>query len=149
MHFLWLQRVNTCLQDACTADNASSILCFSSYLDCGLGDPYNRTPADINWTSQTSATSSCLLPNATFQYGIYGPMGFQVAQEFSVVNKYIYSVFWGFLVIILSSCCSINIKQLTVAQCCDFVWIFQEVSVMDMCNIMQMRTDWGKLLHCP
>ncbi|CAK9874900.1 unnamed protein product [Sphagnum jensenii] len=92
-----LQRVNSCLQNACTADNASSILCFSSYLDCGLGDPYNRTPADINWTSQTSATSSCLLPNATFQYGIYGPMGFQVAQESSVVKKYIYSVFWGFL----------------------------------------------------
>jgi len=96
-YLLGLQRVNVCLQDACTADNASSILCFSSYLDCGLGDPYNRTPADINWTSQTSATSSCLLPNATFPYGIYGPMGFQVAQEISVVKKYIYSVFWGFL----------------------------------------------------
>ncbi|KAH9565448.1 hypothetical protein CY35_04G079200 [Sphagnum magellanicum] len=96
-YLLGLQRVNVCLQDACTADNASSILCFSSYLDCGLGDPYNRTPADINWTSQTSATSSCLLPNATFPYGIYGPMGFQVAQESSVVKKYIYSVFWGFL----------------------------------------------------
>ncbi|CAM6044249.1 unnamed protein product, partial [Sphagnum compactum] len=94
-----LQRVNVCLQIACSTDNTSSLLCLPQYLDCGYKITTNSgDQSRVNWIANTSATNSCLVAqSATFPYGIYSPMGYQVVQEPSVVHKYIYSLFWGFL----------------------------------------------------
>jgi len=95
-----LQRVNVCLQMACSTDNSSSLPCLTPYLDCGYKNTINSSDQSrVNWIANTSATNSCLVAqSATFPYGIYSPMGYQVVQEPSVVHKYIYSIFWGFLV---------------------------------------------------
>ncbi|CAM6041502.1 unnamed protein product [Sphagnum compactum] len=94
-----LQRVNVCLRNACSTDNNSSLLCLPQYLDCGYKNTINSSDQSrVNWIANTSATNSCLVAqSATFPYGIYSPMGYQVVQEPSVVPKYIYSIFWGFL----------------------------------------------------
>jgi hypothetical protein len=85
---------------ACSIDNNSSLLCLPHYLDCGYKNTINSSDQSrVNWIANTSATNSCLVAqSATFPYGIYSPMGYQVVQEPSVVHKYIYSLFWGFLV---------------------------------------------------
>jgi cyclic nucleotide gated channel len=95
-----LQRVNVCLQMACSTDNSSSLLCLPQYLDCGYKNTINSSDQSrVHWIANTSATNSCLVAqSATFPYGIYSPMGYQVVQEPSVVHKYIYSIFWGFMV---------------------------------------------------
>jgi cyclic nucleotide gated channel len=84
---------------ACSTDNSSSLLCLTPYLDCGYKNTINSSDQSrVNWIANTSATNSCLVAqSATFPYGIYSPMGYQVVQEPSVVHKYIYSIFWGFL----------------------------------------------------
>jgi cyclic nucleotide gated channel len=95
-YFFGVQRVNACLQLACKAEE-QSLGCKTNFLDCGTGLEH-ANEIRTKWIENTTAFSNCLITDSdpTFQYGIYQPMGYQVAQDHSIVDKYIYSVYWGF-----------------------------------------------------
>ncbi|KAG6553137.1 hypothetical protein Mapa_005196 [Marchantia paleacea] len=89
-----LQRVNQCLQDNCRDENGCELF----FLDCGDNTSPDFTyddPKRVFWIANTDVGSNCLGPDPSFAYGIY-VMGVQVAMEKKVINKYIYSLFWGF-----------------------------------------------------
>lgn len=92
-----VQRVMTCLQEVCLEEK-STLGCRDTFLDCGFGAP--KAPyrdARGQWIKSTNASGSCLIQTSPYEFGIYQPMGMQIAQRHSVVIKYIYSLYWGFL----------------------------------------------------
>ncbi|RDY07745.1 putative cyclic nucleotide-gated ion channel 20, chloroplastic, partial [Mucuna pruriens] len=86
-------RVNQCLRDAC---HNSNILGCMKFIDCGRGHG-NDQPGLISeqWINNTDAVA-CLEPSSDgFPYGIY-ENAVPLTIEIDVVNKYVYSLFWGF-----------------------------------------------------
>lgn len=94
-----LQRVNQCLQDACS--NATTEQCNLQFLDCGEGGNVTKKMMQINaslweiWTSNSNASECFYLDSSVFTYGIYSS-AVNVTVEKDFVNKYVYSLFWGF-----------------------------------------------------
>ncbi|XP_027357339.1 probable cyclic nucleotide-gated ion channel 20, chloroplastic [Abrus precatorius] len=90
-----LQRVNQCLRDACHNSNIPGCL---KLVDCGLGHKEHNQidQASAQWNNNTDAYN-CLNPppQGGFQYGMYAP-AVQLIIETNVVNKYVFSLFWGF-----------------------------------------------------
>jgi hypothetical protein len=74
-----LQRVDDCLQDACYLEGPT-LGCRKDFLDCGTGaKPVDFSEQRKIWINLTSATNTCLASGeATFEYGIYQPMGYLV-----------------------------------------------------------------------
>jgi hypothetical protein len=74
----FLQRVNNYREDSCYVEGQT--LGFTKdFLDCGTG----AKPADFSekrkiWINLSSAFNTCLGAEATFEYGIYQPMGYVV-----------------------------------------------------------------------
>ncbi|GMH03921.1 hypothetical protein Nepgr_005760 [Nepenthes gracilis] len=90
-----LQRVNQCLRDAC---HNSGIPDCSKFIDCGFGDTQSFTsyPSWNNWTNNANATACFNAANGNFTYGIY-QQAVGLTTERSVITRYVYSLFWGFL----------------------------------------------------
>ncbi|KAI4982203.1 hypothetical protein ZWY2020_022695 [Hordeum vulgare] len=90
-----LQRVNQCLQNACSASNISSCKVFR---DCGLDFNVGGQNEQIRqqWSDEPASTA-CFDPgnDTNFQYGIY-QQAVLLATKRSAVTRYIYSLFWGF-----------------------------------------------------
>ncbi|KAJ7520604.1 hypothetical protein O6H91_19G012800 [Diphasiastrum complanatum] len=95
-----LQRVNQCLQDAC--HNATEVGCVQQFLDCGRGRQINETMSRINsskwesWTQNQNASNCFSSSPYVFTYGIYLTAVPITGDIYTVVDKYIYSLFWGF-----------------------------------------------------
>lgn len=88
-----LQRVNQCLRDACHHSGIESCM---QFIDCGYSNPQQHYsyPEWGNWTNNENAAGCFDNEGGPFDYGIY-----QKAVNLtyhSVVNRYIYSLFWGF-----------------------------------------------------
>ncbi|XP_027359099.1 probable cyclic nucleotide-gated ion channel 20, chloroplastic [Abrus precatorius] len=89
-----LQRVNQCLRDACR--NSPIARCMT-LIDCGHGHTGNNESdkALALWSKNADAIA-CLNPSpGGFHYGIYAN-AVPLTTETNVVNKYVYSLFWGF-----------------------------------------------------
>ncbi|KAK7314722.1 hypothetical protein VNO77_33249 [Canavalia gladiata] len=89
-----LQRVNQCLRDACHSSNIPGCM---KFIDCGHGLNGNNHPGRTSdqWINNTDAIA-CLNPSPDgFPYGIY-ENAVPLTIETNVVNKYVYSLFWGF-----------------------------------------------------
>ncbi|KAL2334317.1 hypothetical protein Fmac_015530 [Flemingia macrophylla] len=87
-----LQRVNQCLRDAC---HGSNIIGCMKFIDCGRGFGNNQ-PSSYKWINNSDAVA-CLDPSPDgFAYGIY-LNAVPLTSETNIVNKYVYSLFWGFL----------------------------------------------------
>ncbi|XP_061355810.1 probable cyclic nucleotide-gated ion channel 20, chloroplastic [Gastrolobium bilobum] len=97
-----LQRVNQCLRDACRNSNIPGCL---KLIDCGRGYDGNNQAGltSAQWNNNTDAIN-CLNPTTSsgfpstggdFNYGIYFP-AVQLITENNVINKYVFSLFWGF-----------------------------------------------------
>jgi hypothetical protein len=103
------QRVNQCLQNACSASNIPFCEIFR---DCGRDfDIGGQTGLNKQQWYNDSASTACFNTGdgATFQYGIYQE-AVLLATKRSAVTRYIYSVFWGFQV--FDFCCSCSCIQL-------------------------------------
>lgn len=90
-----LQRVNQCLQNACSASNIPFCEIFR---DCGRDfDIGGQTGLNRQQWYNDSASTACFNTGdgATFQYGIYQE-AVLLATKRSAVTRYIYSLFWGF-----------------------------------------------------
>ncbi|XP_047082624.1 probable cyclic nucleotide-gated ion channel 20, chloroplastic [Lolium rigidum] len=90
-----LQRVNQCLQNACSASKIPSCEVFR---DCGRDFDTVGQPG-LNWQKwyNDSASTSCFSTGdgSTFKYGIYQE-AVLLATKRSAITRYIYSLFWGF-----------------------------------------------------
>ncbi|KAL1318218.1 hypothetical protein AAHE18_15G190300 [Arachis hypogaea] len=90
-----LQRVNQCLRDACHNSKIPGCMVF---IDCGHGHDgiFQLDQTSNQWNNNTDAVA-CLNPpsNGGFSYGIYQNV-VPLTTETNVINKYIYSLFWGF-----------------------------------------------------
>ncbi|KQK01681.1 probable cyclic nucleotide-gated ion channel 20, chloroplastic [Brachypodium distachyon] len=90
-----LQRVNQCLQNACSASNIPSC---EALRDCGrdIDFGWQNYQNRQQWLND-SASTDCFKTgdDATFQYGIY-QQAVLLATKRSAVKRYIYSLFWGF-----------------------------------------------------
>ncbi|XP_073010183.1 probable cyclic nucleotide-gated ion channel 20, chloroplastic isoform X1 [Typha latifolia] len=88
-----LQRVNKCLQDACST---SGIRSCQFLIDCGRGDNLQEFDQSNRqqWLNEFTSTD-CLNSSGHFQYGIY-EQAVSLTTKDSVVTRYIYSLFWGF-----------------------------------------------------
>uniref|UniRef100_A0A453PNV3 Ion transport domain-containing protein n=1 Tax=Aegilops tauschii subsp. strangulata TaxID=200361 RepID=A0A453PNV3_AEGTS len=90
-----LQRVNQCLQNACSVSNISSCKVFR---DCGLNFDIGGQNEQISqqWVNEPASTACFDTGNDTnFQYGIY-QQAVLLATKHSAVTRYVYSLFWGF-----------------------------------------------------
>ncbi|XP_074587660.1 putative cyclic nucleotide-gated ion channel 20, chloroplastic [Curcuma longa] len=85
-----LQRVNQCLQDACTLSQFSNC---RTLIDCGTDDAAGRV--DGTWVNHSNSTSCFDTDNGNFRYGIYEQAVLLTTRP-SVVQRYIYALFWGF-----------------------------------------------------
>ncbi|RDY01516.1 putative cyclic nucleotide-gated ion channel 20, chloroplastic, partial [Mucuna pruriens] len=90
-----LQRVNQCLRDACGNSHIDRCM---TVIDCGRHDHFRNHQSDQTsalWKNNADAIA-CLNPSSIgFQYGIY-VNAVRLTTETSMVNKYVYSLFWGF-----------------------------------------------------
>ncbi|MED6124349.1 putative cyclic nucleotide-gated ion channel 20, chloroplastic [Stylosanthes scabra] len=84
-----LQRVNQCLRNACHTINLKECMRF---VDCGYKSSFNSDPDWRVW-AENSTANGCFTTSG-FPYGIYA-QAVQLTTE-SFINKYIYSLFWGF-----------------------------------------------------
>ncbi|XP_042453962.1 probable cyclic nucleotide-gated ion channel 20, chloroplastic isoform X2 [Zingiber officinale] len=84
-----LQRVNQCLQDACT----SQFLNCKTLIDCGRGD-VDEGQRQM-WVNDSNSNSCFDIVDGTFRYGIYQQVVLLSTQP-NVVQRYIYALFWGF-----------------------------------------------------
>ncbi|CAM6089431.1 unnamed protein product [Calypogeia fissa] len=102
-----VQRVNVCLAKFCdyelggqNSPNGTFFQCQKSFLDCGAdGDTLFTLRNDHNysaWRNNTAVFNNCLSSSPNFSYGIYG-IGIPVYTETVTIDKYISSLFWGFL----------------------------------------------------
>lgn len=90
-----LQRVNQCLQDACSWSNITTFC--QEFIDCGTGNRVGRfssSPYWQLWKNNVNCTS-CFDSNGDFQYGIY-QQAVNLTTKPSIITRYIYSLFWGF-----------------------------------------------------
>ncbi|KAL2334312.1 hypothetical protein Fmac_015525 [Flemingia macrophylla] len=88
-----LQRVNQCLVNACYSN--SHITGCALLIGCGhaFGEKLDMWKSDINATACLDASSG------SFSYGIYEEV-VPLTQEVKLINKVVYSVFWGYKQII-------------------------------------------------
>ncbi|MED6208910.1 hypothetical protein PIB30_049616 [Stylosanthes scabra] len=91
-----LQRVNQCLRNAC---HTSKIRGCMTFIDCGHGHDgiFQLDQTSNQWNNNADA-NACLNPPSNgsgFAYGIY-QNAVPLTTETNVINKYIYSLFWGF-----------------------------------------------------
>jgi len=88
-----LQRIHQCLRGVCHNERE----CQLAFLDCGNGKNIgsNLSPQHIEWLNTTQASSNCFV-QPQFNYGIY-INAIPVTVETKFINKYVYSLFWGFL----------------------------------------------------
>lgn len=104
------QRVNQCLQNACSVSNISSCKVFR---DCGLNFGIGGQNEQISqqWSNEPASTACFDTGNDTnFQYGIY-QQAVLLATKHSAVTRYVYSLFWGFQVFyIYCPCSSISLR---------------------------------------
>jgi hypothetical protein len=89
----FLQRVNSCLQQFCAQENSAglangTIFCKNDYLDCGGGESNVR----IVFANDTNFAAW-----KNISFGIY-TFAVPVILEVHTIDKYVYSVFWGFQV---------------------------------------------------
>ena len=95
----FLQRVNQCLHNAC--HNSSAAVCDFKFLDCGEGIDVNIRMNKINeklwgeWRVNANATRCFYQNSDVFKFGIYST-AVNVTVSTSYVQKYVYSLFWGF-----------------------------------------------------
>lgn len=87
----FFQRVNQCLRNACHSSNIDGCM---KFIDCGRG---HTDFAPDEWINNTNAVA-CLTKEG-FTYGIY-ENALPLTIETNIVNKYVYSLFWGFQVCI-------------------------------------------------
>ncbi|XP_061369863.1 probable cyclic nucleotide-gated ion channel 20, chloroplastic isoform X2 [Gastrolobium bilobum] len=90
-----LQRVNQCLRDACHNSNITGCM---KFIDCGHGlNGNNQSDLTSDQWNKNKDAIDCLNPppDGGFSYGIY-QNAVQLTVETNVVNKYVYSLFWGF-----------------------------------------------------
>ncbi|KAM3224758.1 hypothetical protein ACQJBY_057866 [Aegilops geniculata] len=90
-----LQRVNQCLQNACSVSNIQSCKVFR---DCGLNFNTGGQNEQISqqWVNDQASTACFDTGNDTnFQYGIY-QQAVLLSTKRSAVTRYVYSLFWGF-----------------------------------------------------
>lgn len=91
-----LQRVNKCLQDACSLSN---IAYCKEFIDCGTGgnsDRFERTKHWQEWRDNENSTNCFVTGDgASFDYGIY-QYAVILTTKHSIITRYIYSLFWGF-----------------------------------------------------
>ncbi|PKA49601.1 putative cyclic nucleotide-gated ion channel 20, chloroplastic [Apostasia shenzhenica] len=94
-----LQRVNQCLKEACFHSQVPSC---QSFIDCGRGIFKRGSDSQAGWSdwTQNSNATNCFSKDGDFNYGIYG-QAVNLAAKDSVVTRYVYSLFWGFQVLIL------------------------------------------------
>ncbi|XP_077236250.1 putative cyclic nucleotide-gated ion channel 20, chloroplastic [Tasmannia lanceolata] len=91
-----LQRLNQCLRDAC---RDSGIPQCKKFIDCGRGnniEGFSSNPDWQNWLNNTNAIACFNTTDGPFSYGIYY-LAVNISTEHSIVSRYIYSLFWGFL----------------------------------------------------
>lgn len=102
IHLLWSffsQRVNQCFRDAC---HNSGIAECMSFIDCGHGDDAEGSKGNDEvrntWKTNVNATA-CFNQQGGFPYGIYA-QAVNLTTENSVITRYVYSLFWGFQVLL-------------------------------------------------
>ncbi|KAF0889220.1 hypothetical protein E2562_022472 [Oryza meyeriana var. granulata] len=94
-YLLSIERQYTCWMDVCTRENGTNPAipkCYMSYLDCKTIEDPIRT----DWHSRSEIDQQCLLPQATYGYGLFAD-----ALNLDVVgvnfwDKYLYCLWWGF-----------------------------------------------------
>ncbi|KAJ6418694.1 hypothetical protein OIU84_001963 [Salix udensis] len=94
-----LRRVNQCLLEACHYTGFQE-QCLK-FLECGHGnanEEYGSEPNWLNWTHNSNASKCFQMggPPTGFDYGIYAKTVNLTSKNF--INRYIYSLFWGFQV---------------------------------------------------
>ncbi|XP_027359097.1 probable cyclic nucleotide-gated ion channel 20, chloroplastic isoform X2 [Abrus precatorius] len=85
-----LQRVNQCLRNACHGSNITGC---TTFIDCGRGSSLLRK-SDL-WNSNKDAIACLNSSSGAFSYGIYAN-AVSLTVETKVINKYVFSLFWGF-----------------------------------------------------
>uniref|UniRef100_A0A0E0MJZ1 Cyclic nucleotide-binding domain-containing protein n=1 Tax=Oryza punctata TaxID=4537 RepID=A0A0E0MJZ1_ORYPU len=94
-YLLSIERQYTCWMDVCTRENGTNPAipkCYMSYLDCKtLEDPIR-----MDWHSRSEIDKQCLLPEATYVYGLFADaLNLDVAKV-TFWDKYLYCLWWGF-----------------------------------------------------
>ncbi|KAJ4959608.1 hypothetical protein NE237_019518 [Protea cynaroides] len=93
-YLLGLQRVNKCLEEACTNSQQKSC---NEFIDCGHGEKKAKFSSNsewLSWVNNENATA-CFVTNGSFNYGIYN-QAVSLTTIPSIITRYVYSLFWGF-----------------------------------------------------
>ncbi|XP_042403007.1 probable cyclic nucleotide-gated ion channel 20, chloroplastic [Zingiber officinale] len=85
----FFQRVNQCLQDACTLSQLQNC---RTLIDCG---EFDEGRVDGMWVNDSNSISCFDTDKGNFSYGIYQQAVLLTTQH-SAVQRYIYALFWGF-----------------------------------------------------
>ena len=96
-----VQRVNQCLHKACSGSNMKYC---NMFIDCGRGNSVNNFNSKgeswQGWQNNGNA-SDCFTTTGSFHYGVYQQAVLLTAER-SIIRRYLYCLFWGFLVLISS-----------------------------------------------
>ncbi|KAK2661826.1 hypothetical protein Ddye_000400 [Dipteronia dyeriana] len=93
-YLLSISRVFQCWKTECIKENASRILCISSFLDCNsLSKPERRS-----WQNVTNVIGNCdpSKENLPFKFGIFGDAFQQEAASAGFIRKFLFCLWWGF-----------------------------------------------------
>ncbi|KAL6658309.1 hypothetical protein ACP70R_003895 [Stipagrostis hirtigluma subsp. patula] len=94
-YLLSIERQYTCWLDVCGRENGTTATipkCFVSYLDCKSQlDPMR----DI-WYKKSAIKEQCLLPDATYDYGLFYDALKLDRAGIEFLEKYLYCLWWGF-----------------------------------------------------
>ncbi|KAH7577381.1 hypothetical protein ACOSQ2_001754 [Xanthoceras sorbifolium] len=93
-YLLSIGRVFQCWKSECIEENASRILCISSFLDCNsLSRPERQS-----WQNVTNVIGNCdpSKENLPFKFGIFGDAFQQEAASAGFISKFLFCLWWGF-----------------------------------------------------
>ncbi|TVU26478.1 hypothetical protein EJB05_29026, partial [Eragrostis curvula] len=94
-YLLSIERQYTCWMDVCNSENATvpgGPICALNYLDCKtIIDPTRQA-----WHEKSGIRKQCLLPDATYEYGLFSDALNLDRTGVPFVDKYLYCLWWGF-----------------------------------------------------
>ncbi|GJN28607.1 hypothetical protein PR202_gb16810 [Eleusine coracana subsp. coracana] len=94
-YLLSIERQYTCWMEVCHNENGTTAaipLCELSYLDCRTV----KDPARAAWHERSTIRTRCLVPDATYEYGLFSDALNLDRLGVPFVDKYLYCLWWGF-----------------------------------------------------
>jgi cyclic nucleotide gated channel, plant len=95
-YLLSVERQYSCWKEVCTSENGTTAemptRCLLSFLDCKSRD----NPIRQTWHNHSAIQKQCMLPDAEYDYGLFGDALNLDRNGVGFIDKYLYCLWWGF-----------------------------------------------------